>query len=68
MGHILYSERIGDILEVTIRDYSGARIESRKCNLLDKKAIRIIVLWLKEKYGVEIEKDWFAVEDDFLKF
>jgi hypothetical protein len=59
-----------EILEVTIRDQTGAKIETRRCNLSDVKECGKILKWLKDKYGFTplIEKSLFDMDTEFLKF
>lgn len=59
-----------EILEITIRDQTGARIEVRRCNLNDEKECGKIVKWLKDKYGFKFkfDKSWLEVDNEFLKY
>jgi len=59
-----------DILEVTIRDSSGGKIEVRRCNLSDGKQCGMILKWLKDKYQFTplIDKSFFDLQNEFLKF
>lgn len=50
MGTISYG-RTGEIVEVIIRDYTGAKVESHVCNLSDKKKLASIMQYLEDKYG-----------------
>lgn len=52
MGFVNYS-RTGDLIEINIRDYSGAKIETHTCNAKDKKKYGAILRYLKDKYGFE---------------
>ncbi|UCD20930.1 MAG: hypothetical protein JSW08_00060 [archaeon] len=54
MGTINYY-RTGEIIEIIIRDFSGAKIETLKCTLGEKKKYAKILNYLKEKYGFEPE-------------
>ena len=45
--------RSGDVIVITIRDYSGAKIETLRCNAKDKKKYSSIISYLKEKYGMD---------------
>lgn len=45
----------GEMLEVDIRDSTGARIEKRKISLGDKKAATRLMQWLCDKYGFEFD-------------
>jgi hypothetical protein len=49
--------RKGNIVEIIVRDYSGAKIEAHKCNIHDKKKYASILRYLKDKYGFEPEID-----------
>ena len=42
------------ILEITIRSETGAREDSYKCNLLDKKSQKAIASILFDKYGIDL--------------
>lgn len=44
-----------ECIEIIVRDYSGAKIESFKCFINDKKKYKRILDYLKEKYGFEPE-------------
>lgn len=57
MGFLNYS-RAGDVIEIIIRDFSGAKIESHSCNANDKKKYGAILRYLKSKYGFEPEIDF----------
>lgn len=59
-----------EIIEVTIRDSSGARIEVRRCNLSDNKECGKIWKWLHDKYNFKptIEKAFLSEQSEFLKF
>ena len=43
--------RNGSIIEFVVRDDSGAKIETQKCPIKDKKKATWIMRMLKEKYG-----------------
>lgn len=47
--------RVGDKVEIVIRDFSGRKLESFTCNMKDKKKYSEILNYLKEKYGLEPE-------------
>lgn len=69
MRRVSYNQ--GDeILEVVVRDQTGSKIETRRCNIGDAKECGKIMRWLKEKYGfkMKVEKGWLDVEAEFLKF
>lgn len=69
MRRVSYNQ--GDeILEVTIRDQTGSKIEVRRCNIGDEKECGRIVRWLREKYGfkAKVDKHGLEVESEFLRF
>lgn len=43
----------GDNVELVIKDGSGKRIETHRCNVRDKSRWRKILEYAKEKYGLE---------------
>lgn len=45
----------GEIIEVIIRDFSGAKIETMKAPIADKKKVALLFQRLKEKYCFEPE-------------
>lgn len=49
--------RQGDYIEVIIRDFSGAKMESHTCNAHDKKRYTNLLRYLKDKYGFSPEID-----------
>lgn len=59
-----------EIIEVTIRDQTGARIEVRRCNLSDERECGKLLKWLKDKYGFKIKLDklWLDSDTEFFKF
>lgn len=56
MGRLRYNGN-EDILEVTVKDPTGAKIDSYICNINDKKGIRRIIFLLKNKYNVDFAED-----------
>ena len=56
-------QRSGEVIEIIIRDYSGAKLEVHKCNGADKKKYRAILDYLKDKYGFEPEVDIGEIKD-----
>ena len=54
MKTFFYS-RQGETVEMTIRDQSGRRIDSFKCNSKDRKAYNDILFILDSKYGFKLE-------------
>lgn len=71
MGNIIRGND-GDTVEITLRDYSGGKIESRRCPAKDEKSIDSIFTWLKEKYGKGTGKkediDFLSPDSEFLKW
>jgi hypothetical protein len=59
-----------EILEVTIRDTSGARIEIRRSNISDKKENGNILSWLIKKWNVkfQLDKSFLDIDSDFFKY
>lgn len=59
-----------EILEVTVRDATGARIEVRRCNLKDDREINKLIKWLVDKYNVRIKYDnkILSIDSEFIKF
>lgn len=47
--------RTGETVEIVVRDFSGAKIETYSCKIDDKKKYSAILRYLKEKYGFEPE-------------
>ena len=41
--------RSGEFIEIIVREPSGAKIETRKCNVNQKKEYKKILQYLKEK-------------------
>lgn len=54
MGTINYSSS-ADIILIEVKDYSGAKLDSFKCPVNDKKKYSQILSYLKDKYGFEPE-------------
>lgn len=69
MGRVHYN-RGDEIVEITIRDTSGARMEVRRCNITDEIENGRWLKWLIQKWGVKfkIEKSFMDVDNSFLKF
>ena len=59
--NIEYS-RSGETIEITVRDYSQAKIETRRCNGNDKKEYTKLLKYFRDKYGFE---PMVKFEDDF---
>jgi len=51
--------RTGDVIEITIRDCSGRKLESFTISIEDKKRYAFVMNYLKEKYGFEPMIDKF---------
>lgn len=60
MKNVRYN-RGDEIVEITIRDQTGARIEVRRNNLNDEKENSKWLKWLITKWGVK-----FKVDNDFM--
>lgn len=58
--------RNGEIIEITIRDHTRAKIDQFKASIQDKKAVWKIMQLLKDKYDLEPEIP--GPEKDFLEF
>jgi len=61
------SNEFGEIIEVIVRDFSGAKIESYKFRVKDKDKASKIFRVLKSKYGFEISKPKKDIDLDWLK-
>lgn len=59
-----------EILEVIIKDRTGAKIEVRRCNLSDRKEGGKIIKWLKDKYDFNplFSNGFTELDSEFLKF
>jgi hypothetical protein len=59
-----------EILEVTIRDTSGARIEVRRSNISDERENGRILSWLINKWGLKFkyDKSLLDIDNDFFKY
>lgn len=68
MKNIKYN-RGDEIVEVTIRDTSGARIEVRRSNLSDDKENGRWLKWLMQKWGVrfKVDGEFLNLDSDFFK-
>ena len=44
--------RIGDVIEITIKDGSHRKLDFFKCNLADKKLVNKIFEIIRNKYGL----------------
>lgn len=49
--------RNGDMIEIIVRDPTGAKIETIKCHQGNKRRYSEILKYLKDKYGFEPEID-----------
>lgn len=56
--------RTGDVIEITIRNSSGAKMEKWVINCLDKKRLRQVMRTLKEKWGVDFRAAIIPKEKD----
>lgn len=56
-GHFWVSKdnKNGDVIEITIKDYTGAKIESWTMNINDKKTSRKVMGILRKQYGFKPE-------------
>lgn len=59
-----------EIIEVTIRDSSGARQDIRRANKSDEEENGKWLLWLIRKWGVKFKfpKEFMDVESEFFKY
>ena len=66
----VHYNRGDEILEVSIRDSSGAKIEVRRCNLSDSVESGKILKWLREKYGFTPTNynSFMDIDSEFMKF
>ncbi len=59
--------RQGDMVEITIRDYSGGKIETLRFRVDDKNKHKHIAKRLRDKYGIqfapEIDRDISWLKD-----
>lgn len=44
-------QRSGEIIEITIRDGTHAKLETRKASMSDKTSAKELSIWLYQKYG-----------------
>ena len=68
MGNIIRGGS-GEVVDISVRDFSGARIQSFKSNSEDVNTNTNIIKILIEKYGVKIDLERLLnrkVEDTFL--
>jgi len=52
-----------DIIEILIRDSSGAKIEGRIANSSDKNAVDRLFRWLRDKFGITERRKEIVKED-----
>jgi hypothetical protein len=59
-----------DIIEINVRDPSGARYDGRRSNKSDAKENGRWLMWLIRKHGVkfQIEKGLFDLDSEFFKY
>ena len=69
MGNIINGNS-DDIVEINIRDYSGAKIETRRFPAKDETSLKKIFKWIREKYGTGTpeKSDWLDLDNQFFKF
>jgi len=48
-------QRSAEVIEITIRDGTRAKIETRKASMQDEKAAKEMARWLYQKYGYKLE-------------
>ena len=62
MGSSFNYNRSGDIIEIIVRDFSGAKIDIFKFKVRDKNKANYVFKTLKKKYNLDIGKksdlDW----------
>lgn len=46
----------GEVVEIIIRDYSGAKIDSFRFNISDRGKCNMVLKTLQDKYGMKIGK------------
>lgn len=58
-----------DILEVVVKDATGAKIEVRRANKQDHNECGKIIKWLIQKHGFKfkIDKMWIDMDNEFFK-
>lgn len=68
MSSIHYYHRNDDLIEIIIRDSTGAKLERWCCRLSDRDALKKLIQNLKEKYGFELDEDndWIDGDNSFL--
>ena len=59
-----------DIIQISVLDPSGAKLETYRCNKSDSKEYGRILKILYEKYDAkpELDKGFLEVEEGFFKF
>ncbi len=58
-----------DIIELVIRDYSGAKRSTWRFPAKDEKSFNKVVKSIQEKYGSGVsDKDIFSVDSEILSF
>lgn len=68
MRKFIVVDRVGDILEIRVKDYSGRHLFKGKCSISNKKAVRQLFDSLRA-YGIDIlELIHIPVEDEAVWF
>ena len=75
MARKFFNSNEGEVIEFTVRDWAGNKIETRRCLVKDEALLEKTFALLKEKYGngVRVEakssrRDWLSPDSEFLKF
>lgn len=61
-------KREGETIEIKVKDFSGAVIESYECDIQDKKTSTKILKILKEKYGFNPQITKKILDDKDMKW
>ena len=56
-----------EILEIIVRDQTGGKIETLRCNMSDNKQVTRIIRYLKSKYGITFMES-SNQESDFWRY
>ena len=81
MGNIIRGNS-GEIFELNVRDFSGAKIDGFRSNAEDEENNTALLKIFMKKYGIKInieglktkegetkkEADWLSTDSEFLKF
>jgi len=81
MDNFVDYNRSAEIIEITIRDRTKAKIETKRANSFDKKEISKIVRYFSDKYGIDFtpeisvkesinakKNEWLDPNSEFLKW